>query len=90
MSPSFQSRFLAKMGREQQFRYLFEYVTDVYFFVKDDQSRMVCASRPILDRLGVKTEADVVGTTDYDYFPPHVADAFVEDDRRVMSNGKPL
>ena len=90
MNPNVQSHFLKHMGCSQQVRFLFEHLADVYFFVKDRESRMVCASQPILDRLGLKSEAEIVGTTDYEHFPPHVADGFVADDQQVMSSRKPL
>ncbi|MEM7383994.1 MAG: AraC family transcriptional regulator, partial [Verrucomicrobiota bacterium] len=73
-----------------QFQQLFEHLPGIYFFAKDRESRLMCASQPILDRLGVPTEADVVGTDDYDYFPPQIADSFVRDDREVMKTGQPM
>lgn len=86
---SIQESFLKKVG-PQQFPQLFEHLPGIYFFVKDAESRLMCASQPILDRLGVDDEAGVVGTTDYDYFPPQIADSFVRDDRQVMDSGKSI
>ena len=85
-----QRHFLSRLGAGQQFQQLFEHLPGIYFFVKDAQSRMICASRPILDRLGLPSEAEIIGTTDYDYFPPQVADGFVRDDRLVIESGEPL
>jgi AraC-like DNA-binding protein len=85
-----QRDFLSEVGGAQQFQQLFEHLPGIYFFIKDSKSRMMCASRPILERLGLKTEEEVIGTTDYDYFPPQVADGFVHDDQLVMRTGKPL
>ncbi len=85
-----QTAFYARMGDRQQFHLLFEHLRDIYFFVKDDQSRMMGASRSILERFGLDSEEQIVGTTDYDYFPPHIADSFVRDDRLVLESGQPL
>ena len=85
-----QQEFYALMGGPQQFQELFEHLPGVYFFVKDRQSRLVCASQPFREHLGVKTEAEFVGKTDYDFFPPHAADHFVRDDQLVMTTGEPL
>lgn len=60
------------------------------FFVKDAESRLLCASRPILTRFGLERESDIVGTTDYDYFPEHIADAFLRDDQTVLRSGQAL
>ena len=80
-----QRAFLGRMGAAQQFQQLFEYLPDVYFFYKDDQSRMMGASQAILRRLGLQQEHEVIGTNDYQYFPAHIADTFVQDDRRVLA-----
>ncbi|MFK5920799.1 MAG: AraC family transcriptional regulator [Verrucomicrobiota bacterium] len=86
---AYQTSFLENL-QGQPFRELFEHLPGVYFFIKDAQSRMVCASRPILDRFGLEKETDIVGTSDYDYFPEHIAAAFVRDDQWVLKSGQAL
>lgn len=78
------------MGGPQQFQQLFEHLPGVSFFVKDRQSRMICASQPFWEHLGAKSEAEIVGKTDDDFFPPHAADHFRRDDQLVMTTGRPL
>ncbi|QDU62435.1 HTH-type transcriptional activator Btr [Planctomycetes bacterium Pan216] len=85
-----QTAFFERMGQRQQFQELFEYLPGTYFFVKDRESRMIYASRSILDRFGLSEQSEIVGTKDSDYFPTEIADAFVRDDQRVMSTGEPL
>lgn len=85
-----QRDFLARMGGPQQFQQLFEHLPGVSFFVKDRQSRMVFASQSFCEHLGAKSEAEIVGKTDDDFFPPHAADHFQRDDRYVMTTGQPL
>ena len=85
-----QREFFAQMGGPQQFQQLFEHLPGVYFFVKDRQSRMVCASQPFWEHLGAKSEAEIIGKTDDEFFPPHAADHFRRDDELVMSTGQPL
>lgn len=78
------------MGGPQQFQQLFEHLPGVSFFVKDRQSRMICASQPFWEHLGAKSEAEILGKTDDDFFPPHAADHFQRDDQLVMTTGRPL
>lgn len=78
------------MGGPQQFQKLFEHLPGVSFFVKDRQSRMICASQPFWEHLGAKSEAEIIGKTDDDFFPPHAADHFQRDDQLVMTTGRPL
>ncbi|QGJ68892.1 Transcriptional regulator [Planctomycetales bacterium 10988] len=82
--------FLEQIGRDLQFQSLFEHLPGVFFFVKDTESRMICASRAILKRLGVSDEEEMIGMTDYDYFPPQIADAFVRDDQFVVQTGQSI
>lgn len=86
----FQQNFYEQMGGRQQFQHLFEHIPGIYFFVKDLQSRMICASQPIIERLGMSQETEIIGTSDFDHFPKHVADRFVADDREVFRSGEPI
>ncbi len=85
-----QIEFFRKIGEVQRFQELFEHIPGVYFFVKDAKSRLMGASRPILDRFGLDSEDQLIGTTDFDYFPAHIAAKFVQDDELVMRSGTPL
>lgn len=87
---AFQRDFFARMGDPRQMRQLFEHLPGVYFFVKDRHSRLVSASRPFWEQLGVRSEAEIIGRTDHEFFPQHAADHFQRDDQRVMSTGKAL
>lgn len=85
-----QAEFFAEMADPQAFRPLFEHLPGIFFFVKNDESRLIAASSPILERLGLSSERDIVGTTDDDFFPREIARAFRSDDQQVLRSGKPL
>ena len=87
---SVQQSFLAQIGPGEPVRELFEHLPGVFFFAKDRNSRMMCASSTIYKRLGCKEELDVVGRQDSDFFPQQIADNFVRDDQRVFATGKPM
>jgi PAS domain S-box-containing protein len=78
------------MGGPQPLRELFDHLPDVAFSLKDDQSRVICASRAVLDKFGMKSELEIVGTTDRDRYPARMADVFLEGDRKVVETGRPL
>lgn len=69
---------------------MFDHLPDVFFFVKDRESRLITGSRPLLARLGIASGDDRIGTKDEDFFPPHVARGFREDDERVFRTGEPV
>lgn len=89
-SMKLQHAFFASIGGPQQFQQLFDHLPGVYFFVKDQKSRLICASPSFCEHLGARSEADLMGRTDDEFFPRHAADHFRRDDERVMSTGEPL
>jgi PAS domain S-box-containing protein len=77
------------MGGPQPLRELFDHLPGVAFALKDARSRVVCASRAILDKFGMADELEIVGTTDRDRYPPRMAEVFVEGDQEVVATGRP-
>ena len=91
MSPkSLQSAFFASMADPQTFRLMFDQQPNVFFFVKDRESRLIAASEPMWARLGLEGEADVIGRLDEDFYPEQAAKSFRADDALVFRTGKPL
>ena len=91
MSPkSIQSAFFASMTDPQAFRLMFDQQPNVFFFVKDRESRLIAASEPMWTRLGLEGEAEVIGRLDEDFYPEQAAKAYRADDALVFRTGKPL
>jgi phosphoserine phosphatase RsbU/P len=55
---------------------------------KDLQGRFTFANQQFCKALGRPLE-DIVGKTDFDFFPPALAEKYQRDDRRVIQTGKP-
>ena len=87
---SIQSAFFASMTDPQAFRLMFDQLPNVFFFVKDRESRLIAASEPMWTRLGLEGEADVIGRLDEDFYPEQVAKSYRADDALVFRTGKPL
>jgi sigma-B regulation protein RsbU (phosphoserine phosphatase) len=58
-------------------------------YAKDSAGRKTMANPADLKNLRCKTEADAVGKSDYDFFPPEVAKKFFDDDQKVI-HGEPV
>ena len=86
----FQRRFFLRMGALRQFHLLFALVPGVYFFAKDNEGRFVAASPELVRRSGLTDEAQMLGRTDHELYPSHMADAFVRGDRQIMLTGEPV
>lgn len=84
----FARRFLARVASPVGFEVLFDYVPDVYFFVKDADGRFVRANRAFLGLVQARTEDEVIGARDVDFFPANLAENYGRDDSEVLRLGE--
>ena len=59
-------------------------------YAKDTGGRKTLANPADLKNLRCASEADALGKTDFDLFPPEVAAKFVADDQAVLETGQPV
>ena len=59
-------------------------------YVKDDESRFVLANRALAQLMGAKNPEDLLGKTDFDYFPKELATAYYSDEQAILQTGLPL
>jgi len=85
-----QADFFSRLAEPHVFRTMFDQLPNVYFFVKDRDSRLIAANKTIFERLRVKSEREIIGARDEDLFPTPIAQGYREDDQRVYQTGKPL
>lgn len=62
---------------------------DVFFFVKDKESRFCYLNKMTWQGLGSKSEQESLGRTDLDFHPPALARAYLAEDQRVLG-GEPV
>ena len=53
-------------------------------FVKDAESRFVLANLAAAKNVGANNSAELLGKTDFDFFPKEIAEVFFENERRVL------
>ena len=63
---------------------------DVYFFMKDREGRFIGANDLQLEKLGLKSEDELIGKTDFDFFPSYMIAHYAKDDAQVMDSGEPI
>ncbi len=61
-----------------------------YIYVKDVGSRFVLANRALAQLVGAKNPEDLLGKTDFDYFPKELASVFHSDEQAILQFGEPL
>jgi PAS domain S-box-containing protein len=67
---------------------LFEYLPDVFLFAKDMEGRFTMVNKIFVEKCGMKKAEDLLGLTDYDVFPRHLAEKYVRDDDQVRLTGE--
>lgn len=64
---------------------LFDCIPGVYFFAKDRDGFQMFANRELLKRYQMHDETEYIGRTDFDLNPGTMAQAYVDDDARLLS-----
>jgi PAS domain S-box-containing protein len=59
-------------------------------YVKDTEGRYVLANTATLQRLNVSAPDDLLGKTDFDFFPPEQAAQFLAEEQAIVHSGQPL
>ena len=65
-------------------------VPGLYLFAKDIEGRHVLGNKRTLQRCGCEREEDLLGKTDYEFYPQELCAKYAEDDRQVIESGKPI
>jgi AraC-like DNA-binding protein len=85
-----QRRFFSRLGGSFALMPLFEYLPEVYLYVKDRRSRFMKVNEALWRLRGYESEAQMIGLCDLDIHPKHLADQYIAEDRRVMQSARPL
>ena len=55
---------------------------------QDLEGRKILANKVDLQNMGMASEEEVLGKTDFDMFPRHIAESFWQDDSQVLKSGE--
>lgn len=69
---------------------MFDCLPDVYFYVKDRQSRWIVCNDASMRFFGGRHGYRIHGLTEHDFFPKPIADAIHADDREVIEHGRKI
>jgi AraC-like DNA-binding protein len=86
----FQSEFFARNPNAFTALELFEYLPSAYLYSKDRESRFVKVNRNFLSIYDLPSQEYMLGKTDRDFHPPALAEAYIAEDKRVMTRGKAI
>lgn len=69
---------------------LFKNIPDTAFFVKDGEGRYVLCNQSLIDRCGLRGEAEIVGRHVREIFPADLGERYAAQDEQVLRTGRPL
>jgi AraC-like DNA-binding protein len=87
---SLRQQTFIEMGHGREIRRMFDAMEHVQFFVKDAQGAFMAANHALVRQLGFDAEEEIIGLTDFDIHPPHIAKRLRQDDWNVMFHRTPL
>lgn len=61
-----------------------------YIFIKDAQSRFLVGNLIMAVNMGAANGEELVGKTDFDYYPEELARGYYEDEQSIIRSGRPL
>jgi two-component system, sensor histidine kinase and response regulator len=71
----------------QVLRALIDNVPD-HMYVKDADCRFIVANAAVARQMGAKSTDELLGKTDFDFYPRELATTFIEDEQKVIRSGR--
>jgi PAS domain S-box-containing protein len=61
-----------------------------HIYLKDQESRFLLCNRALVQRFGAASSDEILGRTDFDFFPKEMATKFFADEQKILRSGEPL
>lgn len=71
-------------------RTMIDVLPDCHIFLKDRDSRFITTNGFQLKLLGIASHKDIIGKSDFDFFPRKTAEKFYRDEQKIIRTGKPM
>ncbi len=78
------------LAREQYMRETLMDSSSDFIFFKDLDSKFILVNKAMLAYFGLGDPSEIIGKTDFDFFPAALAQRKFEDERRILNTGAPL
>lgn len=84
------SDFLSGLRNRGGIEEIFEVFHDIMFYIKDRDCRWIMCNQACLRLLNFRDQKMVYGATEYDIYPPKIAEMILKDDREVIETNSPI
>ena len=81
------SEFFAKLATPYTGEELFDCLTDIVYFVKNERAEYVVVNRTFMERCGAKEKRQIIGRTAEDLFPGPMGRSYREQDEALIRTG---
>jgi PAS domain S-box-containing protein len=75
--------------KARYFDILLDNIPDSIYF-KDRDSRFTMVNKAWMNRQGIADINNIIGKTDFDFFPEELAEVFYQDEQRIITSRKPI
>ena len=82
-----QNRFFASLHEAQQLLRLFDFLPNVFLYVKDIEGRFTAMNEQLVRLRGATNAEELLGKTDVELHPTYWGRLYQEEDRRVIESG---
>ncbi len=69
---------------------LFDCLSDVVFFIKNDAGQYVAVNHTLVQRCGLRGKADLIGRRPQEVFPPPLGLSYRDQDQAILRDGSPI
>jgi len=88
--PKQQKGILEEIHSTSNFLAMFDALEGISFFAKDRNFCLIYANPPFYQRLGLKSQKELLGKNDFELFPEPLAKKFRKDDEWIIGKSKPM
>ena len=90
LEQTLQQNFFASLGEASQILRLFDFLPDIYLYLKDTQGRFTAVNESLVRLRGVKSECDLLGKTDLEIHPVFWGRKYQQEDQQVIESGREI
>jgi AraC-like DNA-binding protein len=83
-------QFFASLEDAAQLLRLFDFLPNVFLYVKDTQGRFVAMNQQLARLRGAESQHELIGKTDLELHPVYWGRRYQEEDRQVMESGREI
>ena len=77
------------IATNQKLRTLIDNLPDL-IYIKDAQSRFTACNWAVAECMGAETYNELIGKTDFDFYPEEQASMYYADEQKIMHSGQPI